>query len=86
MIHLADPAHIGPALAGFRDLLGLSRRQCARKIAEATGRTESSVNAQLWTWDVEDRTPDLKSLGPYLDALGVRLLLDFQDESTADSA
>jgi len=64
-------------------MLGIGRRQTAKQIAEATGRTETSVNAQLWTWDIgvdkgankHGRRPDLASLGPYLDALDFDLAL-----------
>jgi hypothetical protein len=75
MIRLTDPERIGPALAEIRNMLGLGRRQVARHIAHITGRTETSINAQLWTWDVGRRHPDLASLGPLLDALGYDLAL-----------
>lgn len=81
MIRLSDPTRIGPALAEIRNMLGLKRRAVARQIAKATGRTETSVNAQLWTWDkgpeeaTTGRRPDLASLGPYLDALDFDLAL-----------
>lgn len=75
MIRLTDPTRIGPALAEVRNLQLTTRRQLARTIAAATGRTETSVNAQLWTWDVGTRKPDLASLGVLLDALGYDLAL-----------
>jgi hypothetical protein len=75
MIRLTDPTRIGPALAEVRMLLGIGRRQLARTIAAKTGRTETSVNAQLWTWDVGTRHPDLTSLPVLLDALGYDLAL-----------
>lgn len=80
MIKLPDPAKVGPALWELRTLLGISRRQAARAIAKAQGRSETSVNAQLWTWDKAVRTPDLASLGPYLKVLGVSLALEFDEE------
>jgi hypothetical protein len=81
VIRLTDPTRIGPALAELRDLLGISRREVARQMATATGRSETSLNAQIWTWDVSRAKPDLVSLIPYLQVLGVELLLDFkQDE------
>jgi AraC-like DNA-binding protein len=46
-IRLTDPASIGPTLAGVRALLGMSRRQLARLLAEQTGRSETSPNAPL---------------------------------------
>lgn len=75
MIRLTDPTRIGPALCEVRELQLMSRRQLARKLAETTGRSETSLNAQLWTWDVGTRKPDLASLGPVLDALGYDLAL-----------
>jgi DNA-binding XRE family transcriptional regulator len=75
MIRLTDPTRIGPALAEVRGLLGITRRQLSRDIAAKTGRTETSVNAQLWTWDVGRRHPDLASLPLVLDALGYDLAL-----------
>ncbi len=80
MIRLTDPTSLGRALGEIRAMLGISRRQIARQIAATTGRAESSVNAQLWTWDTGDsapggRRPDFASLAPYLDALGFDLAL-----------
>lgn len=80
MIRLTDPAHLGPELADLRKMLGMSRRQCAREIAKLTGRSEDSINAQLWTWDKGTRRPELPSLVPYLKVLGVNLMLDFEEE------
>lgn len=82
MILVSDPAKIGPALAQVRALQGMSRRQCARLMVPLTGRTETSINAQLWTWDAGRNIPDLKSLGIYLKALGFALYLDFEKEET----
>ena len=78
MILVPDPALIGRALADVRALHQLGRRDCARLIADATGRTETSVNAQLWTWDTGGNIPDLASLPPYLDVLGVVLALEYK--------
>lgn len=80
LIRLTDPTRIGQELAQFRQMIGMSRRQCAREIAHRTGRTETSVNAQLWTWDVGTRRPELTSLVVYLQVLGVNLMLDFEPE------
>lgn len=80
MIILTDPTRVGPALAEVRQLQGMGRRECARQIAEITGRTETSVNSQLWTWDVGQATPDLASLGPYLAVLGMTLALDYVED------
>lgn len=77
MIRIVDPTRLGQALGQVRELAGISRRACARTLAEITGRTETSVNSQLWTWDTGGNQPDLKSLGPYLKAIGVALALDF---------
>jgi hypothetical protein len=75
VIRLTDPTRIGPALAEVRELQMTTRRQIARQLAEVTGRSETSLNAQLWTWDVGTRKPDLASLGTYLAALGYDLAL-----------
>jgi hypothetical protein len=75
MIRLTDPTRIGPVLAQVRELQLMTRRQLARAIAAKTGRTETSINAQLWTWDVGRRHPDLASLPVLLDALGYDLAL-----------
>lgn len=80
-MRLTDPTRIGAALADVRTMLGITRRQVARAIAEKTGRTETSVNAQLWTWEVPPgesslgRRPDLASLAPYLDVIEFDLAL-----------
>ena len=80
MIRLTDPTRIGPALAEVRALLGMSRHGVAKRIAQATGRASRSVAAQIWTWDNDGSKPggcrpDLRSLGPYLDALDLDLAL-----------
>lgn len=80
MIRLPDATRIGPALAEIRGMLGISRRAAARQIAEMTGRNETSVNAQLYSWEVEPgtryhRQPDLASLVPYLDVIEFDLAL-----------
>lgn len=81
MIRLKDPTGIGPALAEVRGMLGMSRRQCARLIAAAADRSETSVNAQLWTWDTGRTIPDTQTLVTYLDVLGLDMLLDFKIEN-----
>lgn len=86
MIRVPDPTRLGPALADVRQILGMSRREAARRIAEKTGRSETSVNAQLYSWECEPgsryhRQPDLASLVPYLQILGIRLGIDFQEET-----
>lgn len=73
MIALGDPSELGQALKDIRVMQGLTRREVARQIAELTGRSEMSVNSQLWTWDTGACTPEMKSLGPYLQVLGVKL-------------
>lgn len=75
MIRLPDPTRIGPALAEIRGLQMVTRRQLAREISRITGRSETSVNAQLWTWDVGTRRPELTSLAVLLPALGYDLAL-----------
>lgn len=81
MLRLTDPTRIGPALGEIRDLLGIGRRETARRMAAITGRSITSLNAQLWTWDVgsdgdkNGRRPTLEKIGPYLDALGFDLAL-----------
>lgn len=75
MIRLTDPSRIGPALAEIRELLGISRREAARRIAEVTGRSVTSVNAQMWEWDKNKRKPDLSSLGHLLDVIDFDLAL-----------
>lgn len=88
MIRLSDPTRIGQALASVREMLGLSRRGVARSIAEETGRSETSVNSQIWTWDMGDQSkhgcaPDLASLGPYLRALDLDLAVVPKIENVA---
>jgi transcriptional regulator with XRE-family HTH domain len=75
MIRLTDLGKIGPALFEIREMLGISRREAARRIAEITGRTETSVNAQIWEWDRDKRRPDLKSMRFLLDVLDMDLAL-----------
>lgn len=85
MMRLADVTRMGPALAQMRGMLGMSRREAARQIADMTGRSETSVNAQLYSWECEPgtryhRQPDLASLVPYLLVLGLDVCLDFTIE------
>jgi len=75
MIRLTDLGRIGPALFEVREMLGISRREAARRIAEATGRSETSGNAQVWEWDRAKRRPDLYSMRFLLDVLGMDLAL-----------
>jgi transcriptional regulator with XRE-family HTH domain len=75
MIRLTDPTRIGPALGQVRQLLGISRRSLARQLAAKTGRSETSVNSQLWGWENGIHAPDLASVPLLLDALGVYLAL-----------
>lgn len=56
-------------------MLGIPRREAARRIAAATGRPITSVNAQVWEWDVGRRTPDLRSLRSILDVIDYDLAL-----------
>lgn len=87
MMRLADVTRMGPALAQMRGMLGMSRREAARQIAAMTGRSETSVNAQLYSWECEPgsryhRQPDLASLVPYLLVLGLDVCLDFKIEES----
>lgn len=75
MFRLTDPGKIGQSLYEIRLLMGIPRREVARQIAEKTGRTETSCNAQVWEWDNGRRRPDLASLPFLLDALGKDLAL-----------
>lgn len=75
MIRVADPAKLGPALKQIRDLLGISRYALARQIAEAKGRSLQGVVNQLGEWDHGISSPNVRSLGPVLDALGYDLAL-----------
>lgn len=75
MIRLTDLTKIGPALYDMREMLGISRRSAARQVAEATGRTETSCNAQIWEWDRNKREPGLSSMRYLLDVLDVDLAL-----------
>jgi hypothetical protein len=80
-VNIDDATKVGVALGQVREMLGLPRRALAKRIAEATGRTETSVNAQLWTWDTGKVTPDTPSLAACLDALGLTLALSFKIEN-----
>lgn len=89
-IRLTDPTLLGPALADIRRMLGISRRSAARQIAAMTRRSETSVNAQLYSWEVEPgtryhRKPDLVSLVPYLKVLGIDICLDFMIENEEET-
>lgn len=84
-VNIDDTTQVGVALGQVREMLGLPRRVLARRIAEATGRTEDSVNAQLWTWDTGRVTPDTPSLAACLDALGLTLALSFKIENEEES-
>jgi len=75
MFRLTDPGRIGQALCEIREMMGIPRREVARQIAEKTGRTETSCNAQVWEWDRGKRRPDLASLPLLLDVLGQELAL-----------
>jgi len=75
MIRLTDLGNIGPALYEIREMLGISRREAARRIAEITDRTVTSVNAQVWEWDRNKRRPDLYSMRHLLDVLDMDLAL-----------
>lgn len=75
IIRIANPTKIGPALGDLRAINGFSRRRLARLIAAQTGRSETSVNSQLWGWDNEIHQPDLASIPIVLDALGYDLAL-----------
>jgi transcriptional regulator with XRE-family HTH domain len=75
MIRVADPAKLGPALAQIRNLLGISRYALARQIAEAKGRSLQACINQLAEWDHGVNSPNVKSLGPVLAALGYDLAL-----------
>lgn len=56
-------------------MLAIPRRQAARQIAEAVGRSETSVNSQLWGWENGQHQPDLGSIVPVLDVLEYDLAL-----------
>jgi hypothetical protein len=58
----------------------MSRRQLARLLAERTGRSETSLNAQLWQWDNAFHAPDLAMLPNVLDLLGLDLALIPQED------
>lgn len=75
MIRVADPAKLGPALAQIRNLLGIPRHRLAVQIAAATGRSVQGVTNQLLEWDNGTNSPNVRSLGPVLNALGYDLAL-----------
>src|SRR4051812_47857142 len=75
VIRVSDPAKIGQALGQVRGMLGIPRRRAARQIAEAVGRSETSVNSQLWGWENGQHQPDLASIVPILDVLEYDLAL-----------
>ncbi len=75
MIRVSNPAKLGPALKQIRDLLGVSRHALAVQIATAKGRSIQGVTNQLLEWDNGTNTPNARSLGPVLDALGYDLAL-----------
>lgn len=85
MIRLTDLTRIGPALYEIREMLGISRREAARRIAEVTGRTETSVNAQVWEWDHNRREPGLSSLRFLLDVIEFDLALVPKADAFDDS-
>jgi hypothetical protein len=73
-IRITDPARVGAALADLRTKLGITRRQLARDLAARTGRSFSSWNSQLWSWEVV-RSPNPASVAPVLAELGWQLAL-----------
>lgn len=75
MIRISDPAKLGHILGTLRLTDGWTRRGLARDIAARSGRTENTVNCQLWEWDNGHTRPDPSSLGHYLAALGYDLAL-----------
>jgi len=75
VIRVANPGEIGQALGQVRKMLGISRRQAARQIAAAVGRSETSVNSQLWGWDHGKHQPDLTSIPVLLDVIDFDLAL-----------
>jgi hypothetical protein len=75
VIRVSDPAKLGPALAQIRNLLGIPRHALAVQIAQAKGRSVQGVTNQLLEWDNGTNTPNARSLGPVLDALGYDLAL-----------
>jgi transcriptional regulator with XRE-family HTH domain len=80
MIRISDPAKLAPALKQLRDLFGISRYALACQIADATGRPKQSVINQILEWDNGTNSPNVRSLGPVLDALGYDLaLIDRED-------
>ncbi|MCY1141362.1 hypothetical protein OWR29_25470 [Actinoplanes sp. Pm04-4] len=81
MLHIADPTKLGPALGDVRALLGLSRREVARLVAEKTGRTETSVNGQLWKFEAGKAELMPSSLPPFLEVLAVDLALVFREDA-----
>jgi hypothetical protein len=81
MIRVADPAKLGPALAQIRNLLGIPRHRLAVQIAAVTGRSVQGVTNQLLEWDNGTNGPNVRSLGPVLDALGYDLALILREDS-----
>lgn len=75
MIRISDPARLGQILGTLRVTNGWTRRGLAREIAALSGRTENTVNQQLWEWDNGHTRPDPGSLRFYLAALGYDLAL-----------
>jgi len=83
MIRVSDPAKLGPSIAQIRNLLGISRYALAQQIAETTGRPLQSCVNQLLEWDNGANTPNARSLGPVLDALGYDLALIPREDTDA---
>jgi hypothetical protein len=75
LFRIADPAKIGPAITEIRALLGYTRIEFARAVAEVTGRDPKSVAHQLSEWHRLDNSPTMRALGPVLEALGYDLAL-----------
>lgn len=76
MLVVPDPTQLGQCLAQVRDLLGMTRLDAAKKMAEISGRDVKSCFSQIWTWDVGQGVPKLPALAPYMQAMGVRLAID----------
>jgi len=56
-------------------MLGISRHAAARRISEMTGRSETSLYAQMLKWDHRKQEPVLSSVRHLLDVLGLDLAL-----------
>lgn len=80
-IRIKDPSNLGIALRDIRNLLGYNRRELARTIAQATGRSEAGVYRQIQEWDAGLHSPTSRALGPILDALGYDLALIPREDS-----